>query len=188
MTTPSPYAGLLEHMNRHLGEVTHAVPPDVNGHNRGFAIGYHRHASKDMVTAASTGVRFQEVAARLPEEFVCSARPDQEFEASYLVGVVAEAAVRRGRGYEYGGGYLNDEPLIPDSQVVGVVALPHFHMPDDFHIFRDESGESVLQIIGLVPVTLPEHEFMNEQRIQGLVARWREQGTDLLDIYRASAV
>ncbi|TDC57318.1 hypothetical protein E1281_05415 [Actinomadura sp. KC345] len=188
MTDPSRFTGLAEHMERHLGEVTHAQPPDLGGRNRGFAIGFHRHPEREMVSAASTGVRFQEVEARMPEGFVCSALPDQDFDASYLVHVVADRVVQSGKGHEYGGGYLNDEPLIPDTEVVGLMALPHPYMPDDFHIFRDEAGASVLQVITLIPVTLLEYHFMREHDLQALVAHWRDKDTDILDIHRPSAI
>jgi hypothetical protein len=43
----------------------------------------------EMVSAVTTGLRFQDLAARPPVEFVCSLRQDQEREAHHLAGLAA---------------------------------------------------------------------------------------------------
>jgi hypothetical protein len=185
-----PYEGLLEHAERYLGPVFRAEPPDVLGYNRGFAIGLHRHPEQDMVSAASTGVRFQDLEFEFPEEIVCSARPGQEQEASYLVHVAARNALENGKGHGYGGGYRNAEPLIPDTLICGLAYYLHPLLPVEFNYFRDADGEALLRFVTVVPITEPEFQFVrnDENGFNGLMDVWRAGNTDILDLYRKSAV
>lgn len=189
-TDPDRYEGLLEHVERHLGQVLYGQPPDaVDGRNRGFAIGFHAHPERDLVSAATTGVRFQRVAARMPEEFVLSALTGQEGEAGYLVHVVADRVVRSGRGMEYGGGYLNAEPLIPGSQISGLVAASHPFAGSQFDLFLDGAGQPVLQFISLIPITRPEYDFMQSGRtLRDLSRLFVAADVDPMDVYRPSAL
>ncbi|RSN67340.1 suppressor of fused domain protein [Actinomadura sp. WAC 06369] len=186
----SPYEGLFEHAERYLGPVTHAEPPDVLGFNRGFAIGYHRHPEFEMVSAATTGVRFQDLEFELPEEIVCSARPGQESEAGYLAHVAASNAVKSGRGHGYGGGYRNAEPLIPDTRISAFAHFLHPLLPKEFAYFRNAAGEAALRFVTVVPMTDAEFLFVRdeEEGFSGLMEVWRLNGTDILDLYRKSAV
>lgn len=186
--TTSPYEGLLEHVEGFLGPVTRAEPPDVLGYNRGFAIGCHRHPEHDMVSAASTGLRFQDLEFEFPEEIVCSARPGQEAEAAYLVHVAAKGAIENGKGHGYGGGYRNAEPLIPETRICGFAYFLHPLLPKEFDYFRDADGTAVLRFVTLVPVTEPEFRLVQGEGFGGLREVWKSNDTDILDLYRESAV
>lgn len=185
---PERFTELLAHVERYLGPVSHALPSDLDGRDRGFAIDIHHHPEFRMVTAATTGVRFQAIPTPLPVEFTCSARPDQEDEAAYLVGVFADRAVSTGAEVEYDDGYLNAEPLIPGSSVHGLLAAPHPYVDEMFNLFRNDAGELRLQFITLVPVTDGEAAFLREHDTGDLFERWEDADTDLLDVYRDSAV
>ncbi|MEW2077575.1 MULTISPECIES: suppressor of fused domain protein [unclassified Streptomyces] len=184
----SPYEGLLEHVQFHLGPVTRAQRPDALGYHRGFAIGLHRHPEQEMVSAATTGVRFQEVEAELPEEFVCSARPGQETEATYLVHTIADQVVRSGKGHNSGDGYRSEKPWIPETRISSLVFGAHPHLPDRFGTFRNPEGQVVLQFITLIPLTDPEFLFALDKGYPELVEVWSDRETDLLDLHRSSAV
>ncbi|MEW2354884.1 suppressor of fused domain protein [Spirillospora sp. NPDC029432] len=186
----SPYEGLLDHAERYLGAVTHGEPPDVLGYNRGFAIGFHRHPEHDMVSAASTGLRFQDLEFEIPEEIVCSARPGQEQEASYLVHVGAQLALKNGRGLGHGAGYRNAEPLIPETRISSLAFSAHPRLPEEFDHYRDADGEPVLRFVTLIPMTEPEFRFVTDEKegLHGLMEVWRLNRTDILDLYRESAV
>lgn len=186
----SPYEGLLEHVQHHLGPVTHAEPPDLLGYNRGFAIGFHRHPEHDMVSAASTGLRFQDLEFRIPEEIVCSARPGQEREAGYLVHVAATSALKSGRGHGHQGGYRNAEPLIPETEISSFAYSAHPHLPEEFDHFRDAGGAAVLRFVTVLPMTDAEFLFVLDEAdgLHGLADVWRRSGTDILDLHRKSAV
>ncbi|GAA3955041.1 hypothetical protein GCM10023085_41890 [Actinomadura viridis] len=186
----SLYEGLLGHAERYLGPVTHAEPPDVLGYNRGFAIGFHRHPEHRMVSAASTGLRFQDLEFQLPEEIVCSARPGQEQEAGHLVHFAATSALKNGKGHGYGGGYRNADPLIPETRISSLAYSAHPHLPEEFDHFRNADGEAVLRFVTVVPMTDPEFRFVLDEKdgLHGLMEVWRLNGTDILDLHRKSAV
>jgi hypothetical protein len=45
-----------------------------------------------------------------------------------------------------------------------------------------------LQLVTLVPVTKAESDFLATNGVQPMHAKWQEAESDLLDIYRPSAV
>jgi len=186
----SPYEGLLDHAKRYLGPVTHGEPPDVLGYNRGFAIGFHRHPEYEMVSAASTGLRFQDLEFEVPEEIVCSARPGQEREASHLVHFAATSAIKAGKGHGYGNGYHSSKPLIPETEISGVIFHIHPYLPGEFNLFRNAEGKTVLRFVTVVPLTEPELHFILDEKdgYKGLLEVWHLNRTDVLDLHRQSAV
>jgi hypothetical protein len=187
---PRRYEGLLAHTERHLGPVTHAQGPDaVGGRNRGFAIGFYAHPRYRMVSAATTGVRFQNITALLPQEFVVSVLPGQESEAGYLLHVVTERVVQSGTGHEYGGGYVNAGPLIPGTHIEFLLASHHPFVEDGFDVYHDDRGEPALRFITLIPATRAEFELHREHGddSDALLELWESEDTELLDVYRASA-
>ncbi|UOX90919.1 suppressor of fused domain protein [Amycolatopsis sp. FBCC-B4732] len=188
---PSRFDGLLPHVEHHLGPVTHGQGAQLpGGGNRGFAIGFHGHPTVRMISAATTGVRFQRVAAPLPQEYVVSALPDHEDEAGYLAHVIAREAIERQRGYAYGSGYVNAEPLIPGTGIAFLLAAPHPFADAEFDVYRDDQGEPALQLVTLLPCTRAEFEYVHahDDDPDVLFDRWRDRDTDILDLYRKSAV
>lgn len=142
-----------------------------------------------MVSAATTGVRFQRVEAVLPVECVVSALPEQEDEAAYLVHVGAARVIENGRGYAYGQGYLNAEPLIPGTGIEFLLAWTHLATGPEFDVFHDEYGDPALRFVTFVPATRAEYEQVWAQRGPDALFRlWETQGTNLFDLYRPCAV
>lgn len=186
---PDRFARLLAHAEQHLGPVTSGEGPGIYGHNRGFGVGFHLHPEFPMLSAATTGVRFQDIIADLPQEFVVSARPDQQDEAAYLVHVAAEQVIRNGRGYALGRGYVNAEPLIPGTAIEFLLAWTHPHAEDHFDLYRDEHGTPTLQYITLIPATRAEFEHVraHDDDPGALLELWESREPDLLNIYRQSA-
>ncbi|RSN34585.1 hypothetical protein DL990_13120 [Amycolatopsis sp. WAC 01416] len=188
---PKRYEGLRSHVERHLGPVTHGQSSQrPDGRNRGFALGFHTHPRQRMVSAVTTGVRFQQVDASLPQEFVVSAVPEHEDEAGYLAHVIASEAIERQRGYAYGGGYVNAEPLIPGTGIAFLLAAPHPFADEEFDLYHDDRSEPALRFVTLLPCTLGEFEFVREHDDEpaALYDVWESRETDILDLYRASAV
>jgi hypothetical protein len=141
-----------------------------------------------MISAVTTGVRFQAIQSPLPLEFACSALPDQEDEAAFLVHVFADMAVRDGSEVEYDDGFMNDEPLIPGTSIYGLLAAPHPRADEMFNMFRNDKDELQVQFITLVPVTTEEAEYLQTHETGDLFDLWATKGTDLLDLYRPSAL
>lgn len=185
---PRRYEKLLAHAERHLGPVVSGEGATIDGRNRGFGIGFHEHPEYDMVSLATTGVRFQKITGPCPEEFVISALPGQEQEAAYLLHVVADRAVSSGKGFEYGGGYVNAEPLIPGTGIEFLLASLHPYVAD-FDLFYDDQGELALRYITMIPATRAEFELVREHGDDEVLRDlWESRGTELLDIYRPSAI
>lgn len=185
---PTRFDGFAAHIEKHLGLVQYARPATRAGGNRGFMVSLHARADRAMISACTSGVRFQEVDAPLPQELVCSAHPGQEDEAEYLVHVLADRVVRSGRGYDHGDGYLNAEPLIPGSGVEALLVVPHPVTDEEFGVLRDSRGRPCLQFLALVPLTRVEARFVDRHSVDALYDVWEGAGTDLLDVYRASSV
>jgi hypothetical protein len=82
------------------------------------------------------------------------------------------------------------EPLIPDTGIEFLLASPHPFVEDGFDLYHDDQGEAALQFITLIPATRAEFEFLGEHEndADALLELWESRDTDLLDIYRASAV
>ncbi len=187
-TDPARYEGLLEHVERYLGTTRYAQSAEIEGRNRGFAVGIHDHPDLPMVSAVTTGVRFQAIQTPLPLEFACSALPGQEDEAAFLVHVFADMTVRNGSEVEYDDGFINDEPLIPGTAIHGLLAAPHPRTDEMFNLFRNDQDELRLQFITLVPVTAAEAEYLRTHETGELFDLWESKGTDVLDIYRPPAL
>ncbi|MGK3208465.1 hypothetical protein ABFJ78_45575 [Amycolatopsis sp. MEPSY49] len=135
-------------------------------------------------------MRFQQIDASLPQEFVVSAVPEHVDEAGYLAHVIAGEAIGRRRGYAYGGGYVNAEPLIPGTGIAFLLAAPHPFAGEEFDLYRDDRGEPALRFITLLPCTLDEFTFVREHDGDpaALFDVWESRETDILDLYRESAV
>ncbi len=185
---PERFEGLLDHVERYLGTTRYAQSAEIEGRNRGFAVGIHDHPERPMVSAVTTGVRFQAMRSPLPLEFACSAKPGQEDEAAFLVHVFADMAVRNGADVEYDDGFLNDEPLIPGTSIFGLLAAPHPRADEMFNLFRNAKDELQAQFVTLVPITAAEADYLQTHETGELFDLWDAEGTDLLDIYRQSAI
>lgn len=187
---PELFTGLFEtHVEPHLGAYVLGLPPDVMGYNRGFAVSVHRHSALGLVTAATTGVRFQKRTGDLPQEYSCSALPGQEQEAAYLVHVAADRAVRAGRSDDYGGGYLNAEPLIPDSRIAGLLMTRHPWVDSGFDLFHGGREAPVLRFVTVLPATRAEMDAVggDADPAAALLRTAADRGIDLRDVYRDSA-
>ena len=171
---------VLGHVERYLGPRTRAVAVS------GFSIGVH--SSPSMASAVTEGMRFRSLQSSLPLEFACSVLPGQEDLAVRLVEMFADSTVRSGAEVEYDDGLVVDEPLVPGSQVRGLLAAPHPYADEMFNLFRDAEGRLRLQFVTLVPLTSAEARHLRDHETGELFELWESSGTDLLDLHRASAI
>jgi hypothetical protein len=188
MSSPGGYGRFLEHIEGKLGAIKHVEGPEVSGANRGYALIYTHLADPGVASVTTNGVRFQQITSMLPEEFTCSLQEDQEHIARYLVDTVAGLAISSGRGLEYEQVVKNEQPIIADSQMQGILASPSPFFGGEFDLYRDDNGQPVLQIITLIPVTAAEADFVEEADAEELYDIWRENRTNLLNVYRESAL
>jgi hypothetical protein len=188
MSSPGAYGRFLEHLEGKVGVIKHVEGPEVSGLNRGYALIHTNIADPGVSTVTTNGVRFQQITSMLPEEFSCSLREDQEHIARYVVDTVASLAISSGRGLEYEQVVRNEESIIANSRMHGILAMPSPFFGGGFDLYRDDNGEPSLQIITLVPVTAAEADFVEESDAEELYDIWRENQTNLLDVYRESVL
>lgn len=177
------FDGLAEHLERYLGPARAGRAGDGD-----IGVDVHRHPDLPMITAATTGVRFRTLDTPLPIEFACSAHPGHEDDATHLAHLFADMAVQSGAEVEYDDGFINDEPLVPGTEISGLLAAPHPYADEMFNLFRTPTGELQLQFITLIPITAPEAAYLDDNETSDLFDRWQAEKTDLLDLHRASAV
>lgn len=181
-------SGYLDHLESSLGEIGHVEGPEADGRNRGYALVFSRLADPGVATVTTNGVRFQRVSALLPTEFTCSLRLDQEHLARYLTDVVAGLAISSGRGLEYGQVVRNERPIIANSQMHGFLAAPSPYFGPAFDLYRADDGTPALQLVTLIPVTAAEAQYVEDADADELSDIWQESRTNLLDVYRGSAL
>jgi hypothetical protein len=179
------FDGLLEHVETHLGS-TYAFDPSEG---RGFGITMHR-LEDALVSAVTTGLRFQDLAVRPPIEFVCSLQQDQEREAHDLAELAAGwVLAEQDASLNFGEWIHSDRPLVPGTAHHGLLFDVHPVWADDFSLYRgmatgDGGGEPVVRLISLIPLTLAEIELLESCDRERLWERWRDEKVPIWDIHR----
>lgn len=178
--TSADFEGLAEHLEEHLGRVRDSADAGE------FMVEVRE---KDtMISAVTDGVRHRPIPSPLPLEFACSVRHGQAGEAALLVRAFADRVVRSLAEVEYDDGFAGADPLIPGSELRGLIAAPHPSADEMFNLFRNAEGELRLRFITLVPITGPEANYLQDHETAELFDLWNSEGVDLLDVYRTSVI
>ncbi|HWC84018.1 MAG TPA: suppressor of fused domain protein [Pseudonocardiaceae bacterium] len=188
MTTTERFGRFADHVTTYLGAVERVESAETAEGNRGYDLLFVRHSEMEVASVVSNGLRFQNLVGDVPEELACSVGTPQVEAAHYLVDTVAQMVLDNEAVLEYGRVIPSPDPLLPGTNIQGVVAMAHPYAPDEFDLMRNEAGEVELQFVTLVPITKAESELGQAEGIQVLYGKWQEAGTDLLDITRESAV
>jgi hypothetical protein len=136
----------------------------------------------------TNGLRFQRIRAVVAQELVVTVQARHERAAHYLAKITADQVIQTGVGLVYDQVVMADNPLIPGSQIQGVIASTHPYVDADMEDMRDPEGETELQLLTLIPITGAEGGLARQQGADALYDRWEQQETDLLDITRPSAI
>jgi hypothetical protein len=182
------YSGFLDHIQSYLGPVRETEAPTVTGANRGYALFFCSTPDDDLVSVVTNGLRFQSITAVLPQELVCTVHSVQRKAAHLITALTAELVMKGRRGLTLEQVIPSPGPLVPDSDIGGVVAAPHPYADDEFDMLRSADGTAELQLITLIPATVEELAFIERHGTDALFERWETQETDLLDAFRRSAV
>jgi hypothetical protein len=184
-----PFAGLLPHLERYLGPVGEFEEPTVLGYNRGYGL-FFCYAPNYIVSVVTNGLRFQRLTVVYPQELVCTVRVDQRKDAHLLVPLTAGIVMQRGSGLMIDEIILSadPEPIVPGTEIAGVIAANHPYADDGFDTLTTPTGAVELQLITLIPATRPELELAQRSGIDALYDIWEKEGTDLLDMRRPSTV
>jgi hypothetical protein len=188
MSTTEQFRGFDEHIARYLGEVERVESARAQGGDRGYDLLFCRHPQQEVVSVVTDGLRWLPFDGDLPEELVCSVRPDQESAALYLTDTVAGMVLANRGPLEYGRVIPSPDPLLSGTVIQGVLAQAHPYAPDDFDVLRDDTGEPELHMVTLVPISAAEVALAQADGVDALHERWRAAGTDLMNVSRPSAV
>jgi hypothetical protein len=188
VTTTEKYSGFPDHIQRYLGRIRDGEPPTVGGGNRGYALFFLVNSTGNLISIVTNGIRFQPIRVPLPQEYICTVYARYEQPARALTIMTADHILRVGTGLVLDQVVLADNPLIPDSQIQGVIASSHPYVDGDVETLVGPDGEVELQLLTLIPITAGEGHLARDQGPDALYDKWEERETDLLDIFRTSAV
>ncbi|GAA0523963.1 suppressor of fused domain protein [Saccharopolyspora thermophila] len=188
MTNTQPSREILDHFERRLGPVQRVESArSEQGENRGYDLVFYENDEPPITTVATNGLRFQSITSMLPEELVCSLRSEQKHIAQYLTDSIASLIIKNRRGMEYGAIFQNDQPIIEETQIIGVIAHTSPLFDEAFNLFPNATAPT-LQIISLVPITAPEVDFVRSEGADMLFEVFHLNRTNILDVRRRSAV
>lgn len=156
----------------------------AGGRDRGYDLVYCDHPGGAHVTVLTSGLRDRTAGAPLPQELVCTLQADQQLHARHLAGVIAELLTESDSRVGYGALIMNDRILLPESEIAGALAAPHPYLGDEFDVLIDASGQPVLQLITLVPITRGEAQLVARYGRDALYDRWEQTSANLLNIHR----
>ncbi|WP_328475264.1 suppressor of fused domain protein [Actinoplanes sp. NBC_00393] len=182
MSTTDKYSGFLEHIQAYLGPVRETEPP-----TDGYALLFCRTPDDDLASVVTNGLRFQPITAVLPQELVCTVHAAQRKAAHLITALTAELVMKSRRGLVLEQVIPSPHPLIPHSDIGGVIAAIHPYADDDFDTLHSPGDAAELQLITLLPATTGELLFAEQHGTEALFQRWEAKETDLLDVFRRSA-
>lgn len=187
VTNAQPPHEILDHFEQRLGRVQRVELASSERGNRGYDLCFYTREEPPVTTVVTNGLRFQSITSMLPEELVCSLRSDQEHIAHYLADSIASLIIKNQRGMEYGSFFENNQPIIKETEIVGVVAHISPLFDEAFNLYPN-STTPTLQIITLVPITKFEVEFIEAEGADMLFEVFHLNKTNILDVHRKSAV
>ncbi|SDK47120.1 Suppressor of fused protein (SUFU) [Actinopolyspora mzabensis] len=182
----SRFSEFPAHVEHYLGRIRGADSPEAGSRERGYHLVYCDPPHGGHISVLTSGLRSRTAGAPLPHELVCTLHHGQELYARHLTGVVAELLEESNSRVGPGALIMNDRALLPDTSISGALAAPHPYLGEDFDVVRDGSGEAVLRLITLLPISRGESQLVARYGSDVLYDRWQEQETDLLDIFRPS--
>jgi Suppressor of fused protein (SUFU) len=185
---PQRFADFLPHLQRYLGEPRELEEPTVLGRNRGYGLFFCY--APGLLSLVTNGLRFQRITVVLRQELVCTVHAEQRKEAHLLMPLTAEIVMGRRAGLGLDEVILSADPrpVVPGTEIAGVVAGTHPYAADGFDALLGSDGEPELQLITLLPATRAELTYARDNSVDDLYAAWEDQATDLLDMHRPSAV
>lgn len=180
----SRFSGFPAHVEKYLGTIRGADGPEAGARDRGYHLVYCDPPNGTHVSVLTSGLRSHTAGAPLPHELVCTLHSEQELHAKHLTAVAAELLNEYNSRVGPGALIMNDRALLPDTDISGALAAPHPYLGEDFDILRDDTGEAVLRIITLLPITRGEAQLVARYGSDVLYDRWEEHESDLLDVFR----
>jgi hypothetical protein len=167
------------HVGFHLGEGSAEDVVD------GVAI--WRHERPEFVSFATQGLSDQPITAVYPQELVCSVEHGQDGAAAFLIRLTLQRVLNERRGLVNNQIIRNDQPLLANTLITGVMAGSHPYLDDSFNVVFDDQHNVVAEIMTLIPLTGPEIARADTAGIDALIDTLEQNDPPLLDVTRSSA-
>lgn len=180
------FVGLAENLERYAGKPSGAEPPNVRGENRGYGLVFFHLDQYHLTSIISSGLRFQPLGAEPAQELACTVYKEQAEAARHLVDLTAELMVQQRTFLIPDQIVPNEQPLLPGTEIHGVLASGHPLFPPEFTRFTDPGGVEQLQVFTLLPVTLGELNYILDHGVTALRQQWARFEIDVFDLGRPS--
>ncbi|UUV32269.1 suppressor of fused domain protein [Amycolatopsis roodepoortensis] len=168
---------LDDHLTRYLGNGTRAT--DVDG------VEIWRHERPEYVSFATHGLSGQPITAVYPQELVCSVEHGQDGAGLYLVQATLEIVQENRRGVVNNQVIRNDQPLLADTDITGVLVCGHPYL-DDFDVIFGADRKVLVELMTLIPLTSTEVALSIRNGVDAVLDHLEDTDAPLLNIQRTS--
>ncbi|RSN60645.1 hypothetical protein DMH01_15250 [Amycolatopsis sp. WAC 04182] len=169
---------LDEHLTRFLGQGRRVT--DVGG------VEIWRHERPEYVTFATHGLSSQPITAVYPQELVCSVEHGQDGAALHLVRATLEIVEENRRGVVNNQVIRNNQPLLADTDITGVLVGGHPYL-DDFDVIFGADRKVLVELMTLIPLTSGEVARSTSTGVDALLDHLEDTDPPLLNVQRTSA-
>lgn len=168
---------LDDHLTRYLGKGRRVT--DVDG------VEIWRHERPEYVTFATHGLSAQPITAVYPQELVCSVEHGQDGAALYLVETTLKIVHENRRGVVNNQVIRNDQPLLADTDITGVLVGGHPYL-DDFDVIFGADRTVLVELMTLIPLTSGEITQSTSNGVEALLDHLEDTDPPLLNVQRTS--
>lgn len=185
---------LIDHIEKYLGQIDVGWTHSPNGEKLGFQVvkclGGQAKEARAFCTVGLSNFQLrshvsdklirQELLILLPES--CE---DQNIPA--VLQQLGNAALDHKAAFLCGEIIERSNPVFRNRLFYAFVAAVPVPLPDDFSVYTDENGSDIV-FAWMVPITKTEADFIRREGWDKLENILIDEGTDLLDIDRKSAI
>ncbi|WP_258349010.1 suppressor of fused domain protein [Saccharopolyspora gregorii] len=142
----------------------------------------------EFASVSTLGLCRKRITAIYPQELVCSVKPEQAGAAQVLVRGTLEMIASLGRGMVHQSVITNEEPLLPETDIHGVLVAAHPYLDDAFNVVFGPGRTVLVDIMTLIPITAAEAALARGGNVERLLDAFEAADPELTDITRRSVV
>lgn len=139
-----------------------------------------------QIDCVSVGLDQMPVSVLHPAELLCTVLPGQQGAATYLLDMTIGAATTGGFPLILGSVLQNEIPLLNGTDICGALLTTCLWTPE-LDIVRDVDGKIALHVIGVLPLTRDEIDWIDENGSDAFDEVIDSTSVDLMDVTRQSA-
>lgn len=185
---------MIDHIEKYLGRIDVGWTRSPNGEKLGFQVvkclgGQAEQASAFCTVGLSNFQLRSHVSDKLIRQelliLLSESCEDQNIPA--VLQQLGNAALDRKAAFLCGEIVERNKPVFRNRPFYAFVAAVPVPLPDDSSVYTDENGSDIV-FAWMVPITKTEADFVRRESWDKLENILIDQGTDLLDINRKSAI